>query len=134
MIVGLLQFELLIHDAVSIKDKRNVVNSVKDKLHREHLVSVAEIGLLDHMSAARLGLAMVASDGKYVGQTLDRITAKLRTIPGAELGDCFREILHDPEVSGTGDSHADAAPPSPRDADHSLDAEMLRRASELDAT
>ena len=44
MVVGILQFELLVPGATSLKDKRRVVKSVKDRLHREHLVSVAEVG------------------------------------------------------------------------------------------
>src|SRR4051812_27476727 len=101
MVVGILQFELLIHGAESLKDKRRVVLSVKDKLHREHQVSVAEVGLQDVMSAARLGLALVGSDGKHVGQVLDQITAKLRKLTDAELGDVSREVLQDPQGAGS---------------------------------
>lgn len=127
MIVGLLQFELLIHGAGSIKDKRRVVKSVKDRLHREHQASVAEIGLQDRMGAARLGLAVVGSDGAHVGRVLDQITAKLRGLVGAELGDCAREILHDPRGADIDDA------PAARDGDRAVDAEMLRRALESDA-
>ena len=52
MIVGILQFELLIHHAESLKDKRRVVHSVKDKLHREHQVSVAEVAHQENMRVA----------------------------------------------------------------------------------
>jgi uncharacterized protein YlxP (DUF503 family) len=97
MVIGILQFELLIRGAESIKDKRRVVSSVKDRLHREHQCSVAEVGLQDKMSVARLGLAMVGTDGKYVGQTFDRITAKLQALHDAELSSITREVLHDPQ-------------------------------------
>jgi hypothetical protein len=94
MVVGILQFELLIHDAESLKDKRRVVNSVKDRLHREHMVAVGEVGAQDSLDVAVLGLACVATDGKRAAEVLDRIAAKLRTLTGAELGACRREILH----------------------------------------
>ena len=97
MVIGILQFELLIRGAESLKDKRRVVSSLKDKLHREHLVSIAEVALQDNMSVARLALALVGSDGKHVGQTLDRITAKLRALHDAELSSASREVLHDPQ-------------------------------------
>ena len=126
MIVGLLQFEMLIHGSASLKDKRRVVLSIKDRLHREHQASVAEIGLQDNMSAARLGLALVGSDGRYVGQVLDRIMAKLRAWPDAELGDCTREVLHDPRGPDAGD----AEPPRAREADHGLDDAFLARGLE----
>jgi uncharacterized protein YlxP (DUF503 family) len=124
MVVGILQFELLIHGAESIKDKRRVVSSVKDRLHREHQVSVAEVAFQDDMRTARLGLALVGTDGKYVGQTLDRITAKLRSLTDAELGDVSREVLHDPK----GDPEAPGALP---EADPGLDDEMRHEAQRL---
>lgn len=119
MVLAVLQFELLIPGAVSLKDKRRVVSSVKDRLHREHQVSVAEVGLLDTPRAARLALALVSNDGLHAAQCLDRITVQLRALHDAELGDCAREILHDPRGNGT------EAPPGRED--HSMDAEMLRR-------
>lgn len=120
MVIGVLQFDLLIHDAQSLKDKRRVVNSLKDRLHREHLVSIAEVALQDNRSIARLGLALVGSDGGYVGQTLDRITAKLRELHDAELGEVSREIIRG---EGVEDATID-----PDAHDPALDAEMLRRA------
>lgn len=93
MIVGILQFELIIHHAESLKDKRRVVMSVKDKLHREHQVSVAEVDRQENPRVAVLGLAIVGSDAKYIGDVLSNITLKLRALHDAELGDVTREIL-----------------------------------------
>ena len=93
MHLGLLQFELRIHGAESIKDKRRVVKSVKDRLHREHLVSVAEVRYLDSMDVAGMALALVNRDGAYIRRTLDAIEHKLRGLHDAELGDCAREVL-----------------------------------------
>jgi len=113
MVIGILQFELLIHGAESLKDKRRVLQSVKDRLHREHLVSVAEVALQERMGVGRLALALVGSDGKHVGQTLDRITAKLRALGDAELGDVSREVLHDPvgDEADRAEGDGDAEPP-----------------------
>ncbi len=159
MVIGVLQFELLIHGAQSLKDKRRVVNSVKDRLHREHLVSIAEVDRLDAMGVAVLGLALVGREGKHVAEVLDRITAKLRQVPGAELGDTARQILHGASVVESGQEagepaetvaspvHAAAvkadgrreagqrwAPPRAglEGHEHDLDEEMRRRAEELD--
>ncbi len=93
MHIGILQFELLVHDATSLKDKRRVVKSVKDKLHREHLVSVAEVAALDHHSLAVMGLAIVSNSTSYITQTLDRIAAKLKSLTTAELGSIQRDII-----------------------------------------
>src|SRR5436189_6470333 len=93
MIIGILQFELLVHDASSLKDKRRVVQSVKDRLHREHQAAVAEVARLESLSVAVLGLAVVGREGSRVGEVLDTITNKLRELRDAELGDVSREIL-----------------------------------------
>jgi len=133
MVIGVLQFELLIHDAASLKDKRRVVSSLKDRLHREHMVSVAEVGMQDRMDVAGMGLVLVGADGRYVGQVLDRICAKLRAQPDAELGDCSREILH----SWQGETPADApSAEARRDVELGDDAELaeeLRRYAGPDA-
>ena len=55
MVVGVLQVKLTIDWASSLKDKRRVVSSLKDRLHREHQVSVAEVGSLDSHRVAVLG-------------------------------------------------------------------------------
>ncbi len=129
MVIGILQFELFIHGAESLKDKRRVVSSVKDKLHREHQVSVAEVALQDRMDVAHLGLAIVGNDGKHIGQQLDRITLRLRAITDAELGDVSREVLHDPHGDDQSDQDAPGAV-SPQ-ADPALSLEMFREAQHL---
>ncbi len=96
MVIGVLKFELLVHGSESLKDKRRVVRSIKDRLHREHQVSVAEIGLLDRADVAVLGLACVARDGARAGAVLDAITGKLRALTDAELGETHRSMLHTP--------------------------------------
>jgi uncharacterized protein YlxP (DUF503 family) len=123
MVIGILQFELLIRGAGSLKDKRRVVSSLKDRLHREHLVSIAEVALQDNMNVARLALALVGSDGKHVGQTLDRITAKLQALHDAELSSMSREVLHEPQ----GQPVAEGVDPRQElEHDAALAEEMLR--------
>jgi uncharacterized protein YlxP (DUF503 family) len=109
MHIGILQFELLIRGAESIKDKRRVVRSLKDRLHREHMVSIAEVGLLDHPRAARLGLACVSGDARHLASVLDAVTRKLRTFDDAELGELSRDIISDSALPGS-DTADDGSP------------------------
>lgn len=128
MVVGILQFELLVHGAESLKDKRRVVQSVKDRLHRDHQVSVAEIASQDLLNVAVLGLAAVGSDGKHISQVLDRITAGLRALGDAELGATERRILHGQVSDLPGDAGGDSTGEEAADAD--LAAEMFARVRE----
>jgi hypothetical protein len=121
LIIGVLQFELVIHDSRSLKDKRSVVRSVKDRLHREHQVSVAEVAAQDVLNVAVLALALVGTDGRYVGQTLDRITEKLRSLHDAEVRAITRQLLKG-EAYESSDEDLD---------EESIAREMLERASEV---
>lgn len=93
MIIGVLQFELFIPGSRSLKDKRRVVKSLKDRLHREHMVSVAEIAALDHHRVALMGLVVASNSTGYVNALLDRVLAKINAVHDARLGDVRREIL-----------------------------------------
>jgi uncharacterized protein YlxP (DUF503 family) len=103
MVIGILQFELVIHGSESLKDKRRVVRSVKDRLHREHMVSVAEVASHDVLNLAVMGLACVGSDGGRVGEILDHVTEKLRGLGDAELGSVSRQILSTDDLPTTGE-------------------------------
>ncbi len=93
MFIGILQFELLIPGAGSLKDKRRVVRSLKDRLHREHQVSIAEIGALDVWTVAAMGLTVAAGSAARAGEVLDSVLVKLRGLNNAELGPYLREVV-----------------------------------------
>jgi uncharacterized protein len=118
MVIGILQFDLLIRGSESLKDKRRVVQSVKDRLHREHLVSIAEVALQDNMRVARLGLSLVGSDERYVAQTLDKITTKLNALHDAQLGEISRDIIQGQGLEAPG--------PDPDKHDPVLDEQMRK--------
>jgi len=93
MFVGILQFELLVSGSTSLKEKRRVVRSLKDRLHRERQVSVAEVDALDHRSRAILGLAVAAPTAARAGDVLDSISNQLHALRDAELVSISREII-----------------------------------------
>ena len=92
MVVGVMQFEILIAGAESLKDKRRVVRSVRDRLHREHQVSVAEVAAHESLGRAVMGVSCVCTDGKRAGDVLDAISIKLMKLTDGELGATLREI------------------------------------------
>jgi hypothetical protein len=114
MLIAVLQFDLHIHDARSLKDKRRVVASVKARLHQDHLAAVAEVGHQETLNLARMALVLVGSDAKHLAQALDRITVKVRELAGpeAELGEMRRKIIHGDELEWFEDARAGG----PRDA------------------
>lgn len=121
LIIGVLQIELHIPGSESLKDKRRVVRSLKDRLHREHQASVAEVAAQELLNVAVLGIALVGTDGRSVGQTLDRILEKVRGVHEAEVGGVTRQLLEGHAYEGPREEPIDEA---------ALAREMLARASE----
>ncbi|HMC63543.1 MAG TPA: DUF503 domain-containing protein [Gemmataceae bacterium] len=85
MIVGSLRVRLLLRQSRSLKDKRQVVRSIKDRLRNGFNVSVAEVDAQDNRQVAVLGVAMVSNESYHVRTTLEQIVEALRGHPAAEL-------------------------------------------------
>ena len=92
MKIGTLRVRLLVREARSLKDKRQVVQSIKDRLRNEFNVAVSEVDALDHRQMAVLGFATVAPEASMVRSTLDAIIGALRSHPIAEFLDHEMEI------------------------------------------
>ncbi len=93
MVVGVLRVRLAVYEALSLKDKRRVTKSLKDRLSSRHNVSVAEVDDLEHRQAATLGLAMVANETRFVRSALSKIVEELRVYPHASLLEYDIELL-----------------------------------------
>lgn len=93
MVIGVLRFRLGVFEALSLKDKRRVVKSIKDRLGARHNVSIAEIADLDQRQTATLGLAMIANDARFVESTLSKIVDEIRAFGRASLLDYEIELL-----------------------------------------
>ena len=93
MVVGVLQLELSVGDAMSLKDKRRVVKSLKDRIAHAHNVSIAEVGALDEHRRAILGLAMVANEKSYVEGALSKLVDFVKTVPNVGLIDYQIDLL-----------------------------------------
>ena len=93
MFVGILQADLSVEKARSLKDKRRVVKSILDRLRASFNVSAAEVEDQDLYQRAGLGFAAVSNDADYVRGLLQKIVDRLRNHPQARLIDHQLEIL-----------------------------------------
>ena len=93
MVIGVLQLEIGIGDAMSLKDKRRVVKGLKDRIAHAHNVSIAEVGALDEHRRSILGMAMVGNDGRYVEGALSKLVDLVRLTPQVTLQDYRIEML-----------------------------------------
>src|SRR3974390_2387742 len=92
MIVGSLRVRLFVREARSLKDKRQVVKSIKDRLRNEFNVSVAEVEAQENRQLAVLGVAMVSNEAAHVRGALTQIVEALRRHPIAEFLDFELEV------------------------------------------
>jgi uncharacterized protein YlxP (DUF503 family) len=93
MTVGVLQLELYIGDAMSLKDKRRVIKSLKDRIAHAHNVSVAEVGALDQHRRSIVAVAMVSNDSGYVEGGLSKVVDFVRTVSKAKLVEYQIDLL-----------------------------------------
>jgi hypothetical protein len=82
MVVGLLSVELHIPGAQSLKDKRMVLRSVKDRL-RKFNVAVAEVEHQNLWQRAGLGIVTVSTSEPHAGRELAAVVDEIeRAEPG----------------------------------------------------
>lgn len=77
MHIGLLQAALSIPDAYSLKDKRRVIKSLKDRVVNKMNVSVAEMGQQELWNRAELAFVTVAAEKSVVERRLSDISKRL---------------------------------------------------------
>ena len=92
MVVGIARFELFIPASNSLKAKRQVVRSLKERIRARTLAAVAEVEHQDLWQRAAFGVAVVSGDGGQVREMLQSVRHLAESAPGAELLD-WQETL-----------------------------------------
>jgi uncharacterized protein YlxP (DUF503 family) len=95
MVVGAAILRLHIEWATSLKDKRQVVRSVVQRLKNKFAVSAAEVGDLDKWQMASIGFAYVSNDARHANEVIDKAIDFVETGHwDAEVIDAELELLH----------------------------------------
>ena len=85
MPVGLLTLELHIPDAQSLKDKRQVLRSLKDKLRGKFNVAVAELDFHDTWQRSVVGVVTLSNEQRHVEESLQHVLEEADSILGSFL-------------------------------------------------
>ena len=93
MPVGLLTLELHIPDAQSLKDKRQVLRSLKDRLRREFNVAVAELEHHETWQRSVVGIVTLSNEEKHVKEVLQKVLDEADQILGSFLINQAVEII-----------------------------------------
>jgi uncharacterized protein YlxP (DUF503 family) len=98
MPVAKLTIEIEIPHAHSLKDRRQVIRSLKDKLRHGFNLSIAELDDGIVWNRATLGIAAISSSASYLTgqiQLIDRAAHRIVNALSAEITESFAEILDD---------------------------------------
>lgn len=93
MRIGVLRVYFMILDAHSLKEKRMVVRSLKDRLSNTFNVAVAEIGSNDKWQVGELGLATVGNDAKFVNSAMEEVKNFIQSNPAIRIIESDIEII-----------------------------------------
>lgn len=85
MWIGWIEFDIVLGDVHSLKEKRSVVRPLVADLRRTFTVSAAETGSLDLHRRAGIGVSVVASDSHHVVEVLGKIEEYVARRPEIEL-------------------------------------------------
>ena len=97
MKIGALRVCFLIHEARSLKQKRSVVRSLKDRLLNKYNISVAEIGSNDLWQRGELGIVTVANDHQFVDSVMNKVKDFISLNPSISVIDYDIEIIKGPD-------------------------------------
>ncbi|NCC24748.1 MAG: DUF503 domain-containing protein [Deltaproteobacteria bacterium] len=93
MLIGALTLKFRLHDIRSLKDKRNIANSLKAKLRNSFNVSVAEVGDSDDCDALLLAVVHVSNSKQRVEAQLNKALAMVEAVSSEELTDVSVEVF-----------------------------------------
>jgi len=92
MVVASLTWDLVLPGCSSLKEKRSVIRSLRDRLRNKFNVSVAETDFQDVHARGQISVALVASDGRLAESTLDKIDRFVENHGVARITDVRREL------------------------------------------
>ena len=88
MQVGCCSLKFFLHGNRSLKDKRRIVKTIKDRLKNKFNISIAEIGDQDVWQNLHMGIVAVGPDPKYVNGLMNRVVETIDQMHLAEMTDC----------------------------------------------
>ena len=93
MVVGVCTLDLHLPGVDSLKGKRQILLSLKERIQRKFNVSIAEVDGQDLWQRAVLGVVCVANEQRHTNQVLDSVLNLVRANPSVELVRQHMEFL-----------------------------------------
>lgn len=91
--IGVLKVQISIYEATSLKDKRAVLNSLRDKIKHRYNISYSQIGYQESHSLAVLGFSCMSSSFDHCSKVLDNLERFLDMQADYEIIDKISYII-----------------------------------------
>ncbi|MDQ0680195.1 uncharacterized protein YlxP (DUF503 family) [Arthrobacter pascens] len=94
MWIGWIEFDILLGDVQSLKEKRSVIRPLLAEVKRRYDVSVAEVGDHEQYRRSQVGAGLVAADRAHVVEVLTAVERFMAARPEFELLSTRQRELH----------------------------------------
>ena len=93
MTIGILTVELAMEASFSLKDKRAVLNSLRERVRRKFNVAIAEVDENEIWNRACLGIVTVSNQQRHANRVLSKVVTLLETFRDCVVEDYSMEFL-----------------------------------------
>jgi hypothetical protein len=93
MAIGVLTLEIHIPDSRSLKDKRQVLRSLKERLKARYNVAVAELDHQDSWQRSQIGIVSISNEEAHLEQSMQAVLAEAEAILGRDLTSHELELM-----------------------------------------
>lgn len=93
MVIGSLILEIEIPHAYSLKDKRAVLNRLRDRVRQKFNVSVAEVEENEIWNHAVVAVVAVSNQQRFCNQILSKAAEFIETLPDSVVEDISMEFI-----------------------------------------
>ncbi len=93
MTIGYLEIDLSFPEAQSLKDKRQILMSLKTRLRQTFNISVAETGDQDLWQSGRLSIVTVSNEQQHANETLSKVAGFVERFDGAVMQDYRTQFI-----------------------------------------
>lgn len=73
MNIGICEIELFIYETNSLKEKRQVIKSILERIKSRYNVSIAEVGFQDLWQRSLIGFSCVSNSKRQVNSVIDKV-------------------------------------------------------------
>lgn len=94
MVIGSLTVTIHVPESQSLKEKRQVVQSLVARLRRTFNIAVAEVGDQDVWQLATIGIACVSSEGRHADEMCQKVLRHIENEGEAQVTRSRFELIH----------------------------------------